>query len=271
MIKPKALIVDDEPLAHDVVQVMLKNFPQIEVIGTATNGKDAVQLIDHHQPDLVFLDIQMPDLDGFGVLKNIQHIPTAIVFTTAYDQYALKAFEVNAIDYLLKPFDEARFQQALQHTFAFLKGKQQSHLQERLESLLADYMRLQKQSAALDTSNTSLHKPPYITRVWVKIKQKLVLLQVQNIDWVEATGDYVTLHTGHQKHLLNESMQSLEQKLDPQHFLRIHRSTLINLNRIKELQPHFNGEFYITLHDNTRLKSSRSYREQLKIILGNHW
>lgn len=268
MINPQALIIDDEPLARDVIRVMLNDFSQINIVGEAANGKEAVTLIDTKQPNLIFLDIQMPDLDGFGVLKNIRFVPPVIIFVTAYDQYALKAFEVNAMDYLLKPFDQVRFKQTLQNALSFLQGQQNQMMQNKLETLVADYEQLQKQ-VTLSTSFQSQNQ--YITRVWIKTKQKMVLLQVQDINWVEATGDYVTLHTDKQKHLHHESMQSLEQQLNPGQFLRIHRSTLINLNRIAELQPHFNGEFYITLHNGTRLKSSRSYRDQLKIILGNHW
>ncbi|OJJ18341.1 hypothetical protein BKI52_26350 [marine bacterium AO1-C] len=266
----KALIVDDEVLARDVIHMMLKAFPQVQVVGEASNGKQAVEMVDTQHPDLLFLDIQMPDLNGFGVIKNSRFRPSAIVFITAYDQYALKAFEVNAIDYLLKPFDEDRFGQAMQQVFHFLQGHQQTALQNKLESLLADYERLQAK-ASQQEAISPLTAPQYINRVWVKNRQKMILLQVTDIDWIEASGDYVTLHTSKQKHLLKESMQALSGKLDPQQFLRIHRSTFINLDRIKELQPHFNGEYYITLQSEVRLKSSRSYKDQLKAILENNW
>ena len=227
-------------------------------------------MIDAQRPDLLFLDVQMPDLNDFGVIKNSHFCPSAIVFSTAYEQYALKAFEVNAIDYLLKPFDEHRFEQAMQQTLHVLQGYQQVALQNKLASLLSDYERLKLQ-AVPQVAKSPLTTPQYTNRVWVKNRQKMILLQVTDIDWIEANGDYVTLHLGEQKHLLKESMQALAEKLDPQQFLRIHRSTFINLDRIKELQPHFNGEYYITLQNGICLKSSRSYKDQLKAILDNNW
>jgi len=267
----KAVIVDDDVLARDVVRMMLKAFPQIQVVGEASNGKQAVEMIDTQHPDVVLLDVQMPDLNGFGVIKNSQFRPSAIIFITAYDQYALKAFEVNAIDYLLKPFAEDRFEQALQQMLYVLQGHQQAVLQNRLENLLADYEKLQAKATQQGAIPPPLATPQYLKRVWVKQRQKMILLQVTDVDWVEASGDYVTLYLGEQKHLLKESMQALAEKLDPRQFLRIHRSTLINLDRIKELQPHFNGEYYITLQNGIRLKSSRSYKDQLKALLDNNW
>lgn len=270
MTKYKALIIDDEVLAREVVNVMLEAFPQVEVVGEASNGKEAVEMIEQQQPNLIFLDVQMPDLNGFGVLKKSQFQPSAIIFITAYDQYALEAFEVNAIDYLLKPFEESRFNQALQHAFSFLQGHSQAMLQNKLENLLADYERLQNESTK-QAQSLQATDVPYITRVWVKTRQKMTLLQISDIDWIEANGDYVTLHGQNQKHLLKESMQALSEKLNPQQFLRIHRSTFINLDKIKELQSHFNGEYYITLQNGVQLKSSRSYKEQIKAILENRW
>ncbi len=265
--KNRALIVDDEPLAREVIRAWLQPHPEITLVGEATNGWEAVAAIRRQQPDLVFLDVQMPDLDGFGVVHEIaaERLP-AIVFVTAYDQFAVRAFEVHALDYLLKPFTQARFEQALQRARQQLAQAHVGDIDQRLRALLADRARVYSH----DDQDKKNSAAKYSDRLAVKESGKVLLLKADEIDWIEAAGDYVCLHVARKSHLLNESMNSLVAKLDPNHFVRVHRSTVVNLERVKELHPHFNGEYFILLHDGTQLKLSRTYRESLQSLLGQH-
>jgi two-component system LytT family response regulator len=262
--KNRALIVDDEPLAREVIRAWLQPHSEITLLGEATNGWEAVAAIQQQQPDLVFLDVQMPDLDGFGVLHEITaaRLPS-IIFVTAYDQFAVRAFEVHALDYLLKPFTRARFDQALQRARQQLSQVQEGNLDQRLRALLADCARVYSHEAQEEKTTAS----KYFDRLAVKESGKVLLLKTGDIDWIEAAGDYVCLHVARKSHLFNESMSNLLAKLDPSRFVRIHRSTVVNLERVKELHPHFNGEYFILLHDGTQLKLSRTYRESLQSLL----
>jgi len=253
------LIVDDEPLARRNIRLLLKDDPEIEIVGEASSGREALTLIRKHSPDLVFLDIQMPELDGFGVLANIEaeQLP-AIVFVTAYDQYALKAFEFHALDYLLKPFDDSRFEKALRRAKQQVGQREIRDLSERLVSLLA---------AREGTRTVPLRGPQYLSRLLIKSAGRVFFLKADEIDYVRAEDYYVRLHVGRKGHLLRETMNELESKLDPTKFLRIHRSTIVNIERIRELQQHFNGEYIVLLHDGTEHKLSRSRREQLQNLL----
>ncbi|HSS21429.1 MAG TPA: LytTR family DNA-binding domain-containing protein [Pyrinomonadaceae bacterium] len=253
------LIVDDEPLARRNIRLLLKDDDEVEIVGEASSGKEALTLIRKHSPDLVFLDIQMPELDGFGVLDNIdaEQLP-AIVFVTAYDQYALKAFEFHALDYLLKPFDDARFEKALRRAKLQVGQREIKDLSERLVALLAQ--REGKLPAPV-------RSPQYLSRLLIKSAGRVFFLKTDEIDYVRAEDYYVKLHVGRKGHLLRETMNELESKLDPAKFLRIHRSTIVNIERIRELQQHFNGEYIVLLHDGTEHKLSRSRREQLQSLL----
>lgn len=254
--KIKTLIVDDEPLARGNLRALLKDDPEIELIGECSNGYEAIDSINAHAPDLVFLDIQMPELSGFEVLEKIEtgRCP-AIIFVTAYDQYALKAFEVHALDYLLKPYDGARFEKALQQGKTHLK---QYNLNELGHKLL-DYLGMSQNK--LSDKNWSKN---YLTRLMIKSTSRTFFLKVDEVDWIEADNYYVKLHVGQKTHLLRETMNELETQLDPDRFLRTHRSIIVNLDRIKELHPHFNGDSVIVLHDGTQVKLSRSRREHLQ-------
>lgn len=252
----KTLIVDDEPLARRNLRLLLESDPQIEILGECRNGKEAVKAIESMRPDLIFLDIQMPEMDGFDVLERVgaEHVQ-AIVFVTAFDQYALKAFEVHALDYLLKPYDDLRFTQALQRAKSQIETREITKVSKRLLALLEE-----RESQKV----SSTRRTTYLTRLMIKLANRVVLLRVDEIDWIEADGNYAKLHVGKKAHLLREKMQDLETQLDPERFVRIHRSIIVNLERIKELHPHFNGDYIVVLEDGSQLKLSRSRRENLE-------
>jgi len=257
--KIKTLIVDDEPLARRSLRLLLERDSQIEILGECRNGKEAVKAIETSRPDLIFLDIQMPEMDGFDVIERVgaEHVQ-AVVFVTAFDQYALKAFEVHALDYLLKPYDDLRFSQALQRAKLQIESREISKVSKRLLALLEE----RESQKSISTS-----AKPYLTRLMIKLASRVVLLKVDDIDWIEADGNYAKLHVGRKAHLLREKMHDLEAQLDPQRFVRIHRSIIVNLERIKELHPHFNGDYVVVLEDGRQLKLSRSRREQLETRL----
>ncbi len=257
--KIKTLIVDDEPLARRNLRLLLESDSQIEIIGECRNGKEAVKAIEASRPDLIFLDIQMPEMGGFDVIDQVgaEHVQ-AIVFVTAFDQYALKAFEVHALDYLLKPFDDLRFTQTLARAKLQIESREINKISKRLLALLEE----RESQKVLST-----RQKPYLTRLMIKLASRVVLLKVEDIDWIEADGNYAKLHVGKKAHLLREKMHDLESQLDPQRFVRIHRSIIVNLDRIKELHPHFNGDYIVVLEDGRQLKLSRSRREQLETRL----
>ncbi len=254
--KIKAIIVDDEPPARRNLRALLKSVPDIEVVKECGNGRDAVREIRALEPDLVFLDVQMPELDGFEVLANLAGQPLpVIIFVTAYDQYALKAFEVSALDYLLKPFDDARFHKALTQARRQIEQQDASELGRKLLTLLG-------------TREVKADAPRYLTRLMVKTAGRVIFIRTEEIDWIEAYDNYLRLHVGGRAHLLRQTMNELEAALNPEQFARIHRSTIVNLDRVKELHSHFNGEHLVILHDGTELKLSRSRREWLEQWLG---
>lgn len=246
--KIKTLIVDDEPIARDRVRRMLREENDIEIIGECGNGKEAVKFINENKPDLVFLDIQMPEMTGFEALQKINPNNTpAIVFVTAYDQYAIQAFDVHALDYLLKPFNRERFKRAIERAREQIEKTTTGKIDERLASLLAD----------LTTSKK------YLERLVVKSVGRVFFLRTEEVDWIEAAGNYAKLHVGREGHLIRETMNGLESKLNPDKFLRIHRSTLVNIDRIKELNPLFSGDYTVMLKNGTELTLSRNYRDRL--------
>jgi two-component system LytT family response regulator len=248
----RTLIVDDEPLAREGLQALLQKEEDIELVGQCQDGKEAVKAINKKKPDLVFLDVQMPELDGFGVLEkfDLNELPT-IVFVTAYDKYALRAFEVHAVDYLLKPVDGERFRATLDRVRLQLELKKTNAVPRKLTALLED---LASKKKTLD-------------RLVVKTGGRIFFLKTDEIDWIEAAGDYVKLHIGTAAHLVRETLTELESKLDPERFLRIHRSTIVNLDRIKEMQPMFYGDYVVILRSGTQLSMSRTYKEKLAKML----
>jgi two-component system LytT family response regulator len=249
----KTLIVDDEPLARERVTTLLQGEEGIELLGECRDGLEAIAAVQQLQPDLVFLDVQMPGADGFQVINAVgaDKMPM-VIFVTAYDQHALRAFEVRALDYLLKPFDRDRFREALGRARRHIEQQETGDLGRRLLALVKDL-----RPAA-----------PKTDRLVVKSGGRLFFLRTDEIDWVEAAGNYVRLHVGPASHLLRETMNAIEGRLDPEKFFRIHRSRIVNMERIQELQPWLNGEYAVLLRTGTRLTLSRGYREKLQDRLG---
>jgi two-component system LytT family response regulator len=253
--KIKAIIVDDEPPARRNLRALLKDVPDIDLVKECGNGRDAVSSILTLEPDLVFLDVQMPEMNGFEVLEHLVDVPLPmIIFVTAYDQYALKAFDVSALDYLLKPFDDTRFHKALTQARRQIEQQDTSELGRKLLTLMG-------------TSRLTPGTPRYLARVMVKTAGRVIFIRAEEIDWIEAYDNYVRLHLGGKAHLLRRTMNELESALNPERFARIHRSTIVNLDRVKELHPHFN-EHLVVLHDGTELKLSRTRKEWLEQWLG---
>jgi two-component system, LytTR family, response regulator len=244
----RVLIVDDEVLARERIRDLLKGQSEFEMIGECSNGSDAVQKILELEPDLLFLDVQMPGLNGLEVLEAVgpEHLPV-VIFVTAYDQYALRAFEVHALDYLLKPFDRPRFQKSLQRAQAEIQRQRTGNLNDRLMALLEGLKGTRK----------------FLDRLVVKDAGRIFFLRANEIDWVEAAGNYLRLHIGKESHLLRETMHRFERQLDPNQFLRIHRSTIVNIERVKEFRPLFHGEYAVILRDGRQLTLSRAYRVRL--------
>jgi two-component system LytT family response regulator len=247
-VKIRALIVEDEPLARERIRTLLEEEPDVHIVGEVGDGRSAVEAIRARSPDLVFLDVNMPELDGFGVIEEIgtDDMP-AVVFVTAFDQFAVKAFDTHALDYILKPFDQDRFHTAVDRARDALRRRDAGELDARLKDLLSE-----------------VRRPHYVERLAVKAGGKIIFLRIDDIDWIGAEGNYARLHTGNRSHLLRETMSSLEEKLDPQRFLRIHRSTIVNTDAIAELEPLFQGDYVVILRGGTRLTSSRGYRGNLQ-------
>ncbi len=251
--KIRTLIVDDEPLARERIRKLLQKETDVEILGECADGSEAVSAIRRDQPDLVFLDVQMPEVDGFGVLERLdREAMPAVVFVTAHDRFALRAFEVHALDYLLKPFDGERFRNALARAREQIRRRQSGELSERIGKLLADLKAGGKHQE----------------RLAVKSAGRVLFLKVEEIDWIEAADNYVNLHSGNECHLHRETMAALEGRLPADKFMRISRSTIVNIERIKELQPLFHGEYAVILRNGTRLTLSRSHREKLNRLLG---
>jgi two-component system, LytTR family, response regulator len=233
----RTLIVDDEPLARESIRVLLERDREIEIVGECS-GVDAAALVARTRPHIMFLDVQMPEIDGFDLLGRIgEHAVPAVVFVTAYDAFAVKAFEVQALDYLLKPFDDARFMRTLERA---------------------------KQRAVAPP-------PPgdkFRQRFLVRVHERIVVVNAADIDWIEAADYYVTIHSRGQKYLLREPLADLEKSLDPAVFFRAHRSAIVNLGRIREIQPMFHGDSVLVLNDGSKVKLSRNRREEFERVFG---
>jgi two-component system LytT family response regulator len=248
----RAAIVDDEPLARRRIRNLLMEAPDVEVIAECANGKDAIEFLEESPPDLLFLDIQMPEIDGFDVLQaiGVGHVPV-VIFVTAYDQFAMRAFEVSAVDYLLKPFTAERLAAALARARQQLSSRGERTVDARLAALLETI--------------AGRSVPP--RRMALKLEGRTVLVATDDIDYVEAAGNYVRVIVGREAHIVRERLSQMEATLDPGTFVRIHRSTVLNVNRIREMQPLFNGDQSIVLHNGTRLTLSRTYRDRLFSLL----
>ena len=250
----RAAIVDDEPLARRRIRNLLMEAPDIEVIAECANGKEAIESLEESPPDLLFLDIQMPEIDGFDVLQaiGVGRVP-AVIFVTAYDQFALRAFEAHALDYLLKPFDDERFGAALQRARERIRQQQGGDLDRRLQALLENVRGDQG----------------YLRRLVVPSGHRSIFIRTEHIDWIEAERNYVRLHVGGRAYLLRENLTRIASSLDPAMFCRIHRSSIVNIDRIQTVESLFHGEYQVVLQDGTKLTSGRSYRRSLLAIMGN--
>lgn len=248
------LIVDDEPLAREGLRALLSRDPEVSAIREARNGREAVATIRESNPDLVFLDVQMPEMDGFEVVREIgaEHMP-AVVFVTAHDKYAIQAFEINALDYLLKPVLEERFVKALVRAKSRIRSDGATDSTRQIIGLL----------------ETITSPRRYLKRLAVRSAGKTVFVDAEDVDWIEAAENYVELHVGRVSHLLHVTMNTLEKSLDPEIFLRIHRSVIVNLSRIKDLESDAHGEYVITLRDGARLQSGRTYSQRLRALANN--
>jgi two-component system LytT family response regulator len=240
--KLTVVIVDDEPLARKTLRTLARRDPEVRVVAQCRNGIEALDAVTEHKPDLMFLDVQMPEISGFDVLELLGEDPPAIVFVTAYDQYAIRAFEVHAIDYLLKPFTDERFDKALARAKNLLRKGDAEGARSKMASLTAAH-----RTAA--------------QRFMVRSAGRVVFLKADEIDWIEAADYYARLHVGNNSYLLRDSMNDLEASLDPNQFVRIHRSAIVNLDRVREMDPR--GEI-VVLHDGTELPMSRSRRDDLQ-------
>ena len=255
MNKMRVVVVDDEVPARERLIESLEKQPDIELAGVGRNGEEAVQLISTEAPDLVFLDVQMPGLDGFGVLREIStESAPQIIFVTAYDRYAIQAFEAHALDYLLKPFTDERFEAALQRARDHIRTRTAGELSLRLARLLGD-------------AGGNFDTPGYHDRIAIKSGTRVVFLEVRDIDWIEAAGVYVYLHVGPKAYLYRATVGQLYERLDPKSFLRIHRSTIVNSDRILELKSRSHGEYGIVLKSGIELTLSRGFRPQLETWL----
>jgi two-component system LytT family response regulator len=247
----RTLIADDEPLARHGVRLLLERDAGVEIVAEASGGVEAADLIQRLRPDLVFLDVQMVGCDGFETLKRVapEAMPV-VVFVTAYDEYALRAFEFNAVDYLLKPYDDARFAAALDRARDLVLRKRGDAVDDRIARLIEHI-----EGEGRD-------------RILLKSSGEIIFLKTNEIDWIEAEGDYVKFHVTGRTHLMRGTMAALEERLDPVRFIRIHRSTIVNADRLRKLSPSFEGEYAVILQDGTKLRLSRGYHDRIKSLLG---
>lgn len=262
------LVVDDEHLARDGLRVLLERDDEVRLVGECGDGREAVDEIRRLEPDVVFLDVQMPGLNGFEVLDALEseEIPV-VVFVTAYDEYALRAFEVHALDYLLKPFDDRRFEQALQRAKDELERRESARFARKLEALLSERGSREAGPAA-DAGAAWEPTPEPLDRIMVRSSGRIQFVNVREIDWVEGAGDYVRLHVGDRSHLLRETMKNLEARLGSERWVRVHRSTLVRLDFVREIRTSDSGHYELVLQDGTRRSLSRSGRERLEEVLG---
>ena len=252
----RCLIVDDEPAARGALRSLLETEPDIEIAAELADGEAALKFLRKSPVDLLFLDIQMPEMDGFEMLRQLNgDTMPVVVFVTAYDQYALRAFESEAVDYLLKPYSDERFHQALGRARRQIRSGRIGSLSEQLRRLLA-------RTAAPEPTGE------YRSRLLIKNDGRITILPLAEVDWLEADGDLVKVHAGSRTLQVRETMKELEAQIDPNRFVRIHRSTIISVDRIKELQPYFKGDYVVVLRDGTNLKLSRRFKSELEKVLG---
>jgi len=247
----RTIIVDDEPASRRGLRLLLSSDTAIEIVGEASGGIEAAELIARLRPDLAFLDVQMPGCDGFETLARVgPEMAPEVVLVTAYDEHALRAFDFHAVDYLLKPFDDARFASALVRAKDAVRRRREDGSDDRMVRMIESLRKTESD------------------RILLKSSGEIIFLKTSEIDWVEAEGDYVKFHVGGRSHLMRGTMASMEAKLDPARFLRIHRSTIVNVDRVRKLAPSFAGEYDLFLSDGTRLRASRGYHGRIAALLG---
>ena len=256
----RALIVDDEPLARELLRSMLAEHDDIEVVGECGDGASAVRAVLADRPDLLFLDIQMPERDGFEVLQALGagRMP-AVIFVTAYDQYAIRAFEVHALDYLLKPFDDERLERAV------ARAREQLAVRPASSAANGDGEEARR---ILDLLERLQSRPKHVERLPIKVNDRVFLQPVREIEWLEAAGKHVHVHVGRAAHTIRETMQQLERQLDPERFLRVSRSAIVNVDRIREIQPWFHGDYVLIMTSGAQVTSTRGYRQVIARLLG---
>lgn len=254
MTKIRTLIVDDMPLTREHIKNSIAGEKELQVIGECEDGKEAITAIKTLKPDLIFLDIQMPEADGFQVIEHFgaEQMPV-VIFVTAFDEFALRAFEACALDYLLKPFKKERLLRALERAKGEIKLKKSGGIDQHLRQLLTEVAKESK----------------YLKRIMVKVNEQTILLPTHEIDWIEAAGNYLEIHARGGTYLIRERMNTMKQRLNPETFARVHRSTIVNLDRIKTFYHLFHGDYLIVLNDNTELKMSRSFYEKFIQLLKN--
>jgi len=269
MNKLRTIIVDDESLARRGLKLRLQQYPELELVAECRNGKEALRAVAELAPDLLFLDIQMPGMDGFEVVRQLQSdTMPLVVFVTAFDQYAVDAFKIHAIDYVLKPIDDERLQEAVQHAIGhFNKKKLETHKQNLIEVVVG----ITGASAASieEMAEAGSKASSYPDKLSIKDGDEVQIVSTAEIDWVDAAGDYMCVHAGGVTHIMRITMKQLETLLNPALFLRVHRSTIVNANRISRAQSLSNGEFMLSLENDFQIKVSRSYRDKIKHLLTN--
>ncbi len=260
----RTLIVDDEPLARRGLELRLRKHDDIEIVGEAANGRTAFHAVSSLRPDLMFLDVQMPGVDGFELLRALPAtlIPLT-VFVTAYDQYALAAFAASALDYLLKPVDDTRLDESIARARARLAERKAEDHYERLLKLIATLPNAGELKLD-DVPATDATAP--MQKLAIKDGTRVLRIDIDSIRWIDAAGDYMCIHAGEETHVLRGTMHDLERRLDAKRFARVHRSTIVNLERVKEMRPHLNGEYFLVLDSGHELKLSRSYRDKVKLL-----
>ncbi len=255
----RTILVDDEKLAIQGLQLRLEAFPDVEVIGTCANGREAIRMIKTEKPDLVFLDIQMPGFDGFSVVKGVMEIePPLFVFVTAYQEHAIRAFEANAVNYLMKPVEEGKLADTVERVRQRLAEKRSAEEAEKLKDVLAE---VSPESLEEITANEDEVTARFEKMINIKDRGQIFRVDVDTIEHVEAAGDYMCIYTGDNSLILRETMKDLERRLDPRNFQRVHRSTIVNLDLVRQVKPHTNGECFLVLESGAEVKVSRSYRD----------
>ena len=262
----RTVVIDDESLARNRISRLLKNREGYEIVGEFGSARDGLLALRELDPDLVFLDIQMPDMTGFELLEALSHdSPPAVIFVTAYSEHALRAFEFNAVDYLLKPFDDERFERTLSKATDTLRNQDAATLRQELKRLVDSHWQPDDEPQKRSTKAQSGHD---FDRIMIREGDRIFFQRVSEIDWIEAADYNVKIHVGASVHVMRDSLTNLEETLDPGMFARIHRSVIVNIERIAELQPYFNGAYIVILEDGTELKLSRRRRQALEDLLG---